>query len=220
MNLNGCAVYPGIEAVPAALPTLVFLHGTGERGADPDRLRWHGPLRYTEAGSLPSEQALRVVAPQCPANARWGTEQQALRVGQILRELRNATYVDATRLYLTGWSMGGYGVCSVLWRMADRDLVAAAAIVSGGVPQGAPEDLAARLATIPCFIAYGLNDSTVKPKLSDQLVQRLGGAGPRRRVKTYNDANGGKPSAHVLACAQAFSTPLLYSWLLSHSRPG
>ena len=84
-------------------PLLVFLHGYDE-GA-PTELRSgvtrHGPLRPGSAA-----HGFAVLAPQLPAcGDHW-----ALHADEVLALARAVENVDASRVYLTGFSFGGNGV--------------------------------------------------------------------------------------------------------------
>src|SRR5689334_16740566 len=47
-------------------PLIIFLHGSGERGSDVQKVTKHGPPKYLAAGTdLPVKQFI-VVSPQCP----------------------------------------------------------------------------------------------------------------------------------------------------------
>src|SRR5262245_35909871 len=51
----------------APWPLVVFLHGSGQRGNDPNVLRNWGPFRYLKRTSLPAI----VAAPQCLPHQQW-----------------------------------------------------------------------------------------------------------------------------------------------------
>lgn len=217
--IEGCFVRPGVQEAPQQLPALVFLHGQGQRGNDLSLVQQHGPPHYAAAGTLASPRPMRVIAPQCPPGADWATPAIADRVIQLLAMLRQEPWVDNSRIYLTGWSMGGYGVCSVLYRMNDVAGIVAAAVVSGGFTEAAIPGAARRLARTPLFVAYGQHDQAVKAPASIALIAVLEGQKAAPEVEVYSDnvPQGVRPSAHVLACRHAYFGPRLYEWLLEHS---
>jgi predicted peptidase len=218
IGIDQCFVCPSIRDAPNPMPALVFLHGRGQRGNDLSLVTQHGPPYYAASGGLPSPELMRVIAPQCPLNQTWSTPATARDVAGFLATLRQAAYVDSTRIYLTGWSMGGYGVCSVLVSLGNDFPVAAAAVVSGGCREAQESQISRRLAQIPFFVAYGENDASVLPAESLALLDALREYSSAPEVQVYSDPNGGQPSAHVLACRHAFSQPHLYKWLLQHRR--
>ena len=52
----------------------------------------------------------------CPRNQRWNDDALTALLDHACKELR----VDASRLYLTGLSMGGYGSWSLGLKLCDR----------------------------------------------------------------------------------------------------
>src|SRR5262245_10937454 len=52
-------------------PLILFLHGAGERGADPRTLTVHGPFKYVEEHP---DFPFILVAPQCPVGKLWSNE--------------------------------------------------------------------------------------------------------------------------------------------------
>jgi predicted peptidase len=134
----------------------------------------------------------------------------AAAVANLLQQLCQLPQVDRAAIYLAGWSMGGFGVCSVLAR---SDVPAAAVVVSGGCQEAGTIQ---RIARKPFWVAYGVNDSIVVPAHSRELIRGLVAAQCPVEIREFTDLNTGKPSAHVLACKNAFSDPALYEWLLRH----
>lgn len=115
------------------LPVILFMHGSGERGSDglkqtqvgmPSQIRWH--REWFDAV---------VVMPQCPDDSvfRGAVAQAAFAA---LEKSVKEFHGDRHRLYITGLSMGGYGV----WQqLVDHPGVFAAAVtVSGGLTRRRP----------------------------------------------------------------------------------
>src|SRR4051794_28472839 len=53
-------------------PLVLFLHGSGERGDDLEKLKIHGPPKLADQGK---EFPFVLVSPQCPAGSRWSAEE-------------------------------------------------------------------------------------------------------------------------------------------------
>ena len=88
-------------------PLVLFLHGSGERGDDLEKVKVHGPPKLVAAKpDLP----VILVSPQCPADSRWN----AAELAKLVEDLANTYRVDRQRLYVTGLSMGGAGTWSLL----------------------------------------------------------------------------------------------------------
>jgi predicted peptidase len=88
-------------------PLMLFLHGSGERGSDLERVKRHGPPKLIAAGR---QYPFIVVSPQSPQSGGW--EPDLLNL--LLDDLQKTYRVDENRVYLTGLSMGGAGT----WRLA------------------------------------------------------------------------------------------------------
>ena len=96
-------------------PLLVFLHGSGERGTDLEKVKVHGPPKLVAAGATPP---CIVVSPQLEDTARWW---DAERLHKLLGALKTRLHVDPQRCLGTGLSLGGFG----MWHWATaypRDL--------------------------------------------------------------------------------------------------
>ena len=190
-------------------PVILFLHGAGERGTD--------GVRQTEVGIGPAIRRYQerfpavVVLPQCRGNAWWADpdmEAQALKaLNQTVAEFNG----DPQRLYLTGVSMGGYGV----WHMASRHPEKFAALVSicGGSPlregdRFAP--IAERVARTPAWVFHGADDRVVPVGESRRMVEALRAAGAGGRLR-YNEYEGVGHNVWT----QALREQELLPWLLA-----
>ena len=176
------------------LPLLLFLHGSGERGNDLDQVRTHGPpMLVAEGKKFP----FIVCSPQCPAGEWWSAQQ----LRRLLDEVAAEYPVDADRVYLTGLSMGGYGV----WELAAEYPQRFAAIVPI-CGAGSPQD-ADRLKSIPAWIFHGQQDPVVPFQRSVEMAEALKKAGGA--VKFTPDPKAGHDS-----WTAAYGNPELYDWLL------
>jgi predicted peptidase len=94
-------------------PLLLYLHGSGERGADMELVKRHGPPKLIAEGQ---PFPFIVVSPQCAKFEGWMTKLHVL--GLLLDEIESSYAVDTARRYVTGNSMGGYGTWG--WRSPIR----------------------------------------------------------------------------------------------------
>ena len=145
-------------------PLILDLHGGGAWGREVARVRTGGlPLRIDSGLRLP----FVVVAPQSPKQG-WDPEP----LDALLTEVLGCYRVDPERVYLTGSSMGGYGVWALATAHPER-FAAIAPICGGGDPAAAE-----RLRTVPTWAFHGSDDTVIPADESLKMVsaqERSGG---------------------------------------------
>jgi predicted peptidase len=179
-------------------PLIVFLHGSGERGNDPAKLKIHSLPKFLDSVD---EFPFIVVSPQCPDNERWNAEALNAMLDDVIARLP----IDTNRIYLTGLSMGGFGT----WKLAIAypQRFAAIAPVCGW---GHLEDVGV-LKEKPVWVFHGAKDNVVPPSESEKMVEFLKKHGSTKvKYTMYPDANHN-------AWDQTYSNPELYEWFLQHS---
>lgn len=188
-------------------PLILFLHGAGERGEDLSLVKRHGPPKLVEGDpSFP----FVVVSPQCPADETWSDEVLVALLDHVLAEVR----VDPRRVYLTGLSMGGFGAWSLAQHAPER-FAAVVPICGGGSFERAllygdsPRGRALR--KLPFRAIHGARDPVVPLAESQRMVDALRTLGCL--VELSVDPEAGHDS-----WSKAYADPLLYAWLLAHSR--
>jgi predicted peptidase len=181
-------------------PLLLFLHGAGERGADLNLVKKHGPPKLIAQGR---EFPFIVVSPQCPS-VQWWTEKLDDLVA-LLDEVQSKYAVDRERVYLTGLSMGGFGTWSLACRHPER-FAAIAPICGGGEWY-----LTDRLKKVPVWVFHGAKDPVVPPRESTEMVEALKKAGGDVQLTIY-------PDAEHDSWTVTYNNPKLYEWFLSHQR--
>ena len=83
-------------------PTILFLHGSEQRGDNPSMLEDLAILAFADrGGGFP----FVAILPQCPPGEHWSPG--VLR--QVLDAVESNVPVDHARVYLTGFSMGAFG---------------------------------------------------------------------------------------------------------------
>lgn len=215
---------PASRAGGRSPAVIVFLHGSGERGDDgikPTRVGI-GPYIRARQADFPAI----VVFPQAPEGSEWSSH-----VGLVFAQLDAATREfngDRDRTYLTGLSMGGYGVWDVALQSPGR--FAALAPVCGGVRQPRAERdtlfvaavaqetdphaaIARRLREVPTWIFHGAKDDLVPPDDDRQLIAAFRAAGaPDARYTEFPDAN------HNSWDPTYSETPEFWAWLFAQRR--
>src|SRR5262249_40577674 len=77
-------------------PTILFLHGSGERGNDLSVLNTWGPVAAAKRKG--TGFPFIVIAPQCPEGVGWSTT----LLEDLIADIESKYPVDKDRLYLTG----------------------------------------------------------------------------------------------------------------------
>ncbi len=187
------------QARQARWPLLLFLHGSGERGADIAKVKVHGPPKYADGHA---DFPFILISPLLPAEEDWDIP----KLDRILRHVLATLPVDPDRVYLTGLSRGGHAAWR--WAAAEPDRFAAIAPVAG---RGNPETACA-LKDVPVWALHGDRDDVVTPEGSFAMARAIRACGGRQsRLTIYPDLGHN-------AWDPAYADPALYLWLLSHRR--
>mmetsp|Transcript_19219 Transcript_19219/g.60143 ORF Transcript_19219/g.60143 Transcript_19219/m.60143 type:complete len:244 (-) Transcript_19219:25-756(-) len=211
---------PPAAADAAPRPLLLYLHGAGEMGDNLADLISEGatgtpPVALEKGAAIPELHQFVVVAPQ----TSYGWEIEAVR--DFVRFLLRGDAVpplDASRLYVTGHSMGGTGA---LRAVAATKLFAACAPVA---PAGGERPQ--RVLGTPVWAFHGRNDAVVPWYISENLVKglrKLGAADDDAKLTIYEEAPtppGWPNSEGHASTIPAYSDPALYAWLLGKRREG
>ncbi|RYD14557.1 MAG: hypothetical protein EOP90_13020 [Lysobacteraceae bacterium] len=187
-------------------PVILFLHGSGERGADNEAQldnAANGAMQLLDDANL-ALQPVFMIAPQCPAGGWWSGATLATAIG-LIDQLADEYPIDMDRLYITGLSMGGMGTWSAVTSQPAR--FAAAVPMSGNGATGP----AASVAHVPFWFFHAANDGTVGVAGSDDLVDALRASGASTIYTRY--ALGGHGIWTV-----AYRHPLLFPWLVTQRR--
>ncbi len=181
-------------------PVVFFLHGSGERGDDLERVKLYGlPKRIEQGQAFP----FIIVSPQCQVNERWAEHVPAL--DGLYAEIVSRYRVDLERVYLTGLSMGGQG--SWRWAVERPERFAALAPICGlSYP-----NKGCVLKNMPVWAFHGAKDSVVPLSNSVEMVEAIKACGGQARLTIY-------PEAEHDSWTETYENPALYRWLLEQSR--
>lgn len=198
--------FPYIIRVPEQmkenLPLIVQLHGAGERGDGRDEnldvVETHGfPNLITDE----KEYECILVMPQCPSGSFWVA--QIPNIKSFIMSIVQEYKCDADRVYLTGFSMGGYGTWFTA--MAYPDMFAAIAPCCGG---GMPWN--AGVLSMPVWAFHGMQDKIVLPYETENMIRGMEEAGLKPKLTLFPDC------AHA-SWVEAYNEELLF-WILSQKR--
>lgn len=211
-------------------PLVLLLHGGGERGQSANSLEQNRSVlvgnpyvkQWTSA-QVQSRWPCYIVVPQLMDDQQWvdvPSAQGSYRLAPqptntllLAKEIVDTllqTYpdIDAGRLYITGISIGGYGVWDAIERWPDI-FAAAAPVSGGGDPAGA-----IRLTHLPIWAFQGGNDGDPPPSASQAMIQAIRAAGGHPLYTEF------KQSGHDI-WLQVYTSPEFLSWLFAQkSLPG
>jgi predicted peptidase len=179
-------------------PLLLYLHGSGERGYDLDRVKLCGPNPLLARGlNLP----MMILVPQCRPEQSWNIEQ----LSAFLDQMESKFSIDRDRVYVAGFSMGGNGA----WQLASG----ASERFAGIVPVAGDGSVgnASALVNLPIWAFHGEEDKTVPAQGSTKIVEAIKQAGGQPKLTIFP-----KTGHHI--DSQVFSRTDVYDWLLKQKR--
>ena len=198
-KLNYLEYFPS-EKVQEKMPVLVYLHGAGERGADLQKINIHGPIKEMLVGNVRSD--FIVMAPQCDEGKTWWD--YAERLYNWLLWCIEQPFVDKTRIYLTGNSMGGYGTWALA--MSHPELFAAIVPICGGGLSWNAE----MLKNTPVWAFHCVGDTVVPCQNTIEMVENVKKySGSDVKVTIY-------PRCSHDAWTETYQNQEVYDWLLKH----
>jgi len=185
----------------AGYPLLIYLHGKGGDVMSPDE-PWSANVFSVDSNYR--KRPCYILVPQCPPSGGWrGASTEAVMT--IAKNLVQNLYVDPKRIYLTGYSMGGFGTFHLL--ASESDFFAAGAPVAGGGSPGS----AASFKDVPFWVFHGAKDPTVKVELSRRMVEALKEAGADPKYTEYPDGDHG-------IIGQVYAEKDFHEWLFEQRR--
>jgi hypothetical protein len=177
-------------------PLIIYLHASNLQGHDLSRI---GTPIPPDVDDIKNNFPFVVLTPQCPDEYdAWPGD----IVVDLIDEMVKLYNVDARRVYVTGFSLGGRGTWSVA--VDHPELFAAIVPVAGSY--GHPERIL-RIKDVPVWAFHGDRDSTVTFGPVRDMVQNLKDNGGNVRFTIYEGAGHGIKG-------RAYRTKELYEWLL------
>lgn len=189
--------------VNGKFPLLISLHGIGERGNDLQLLKRDGLAKMLDGyNSFP----FIVVSPQCPTSTEWYYDRTDTLVKTLIDDVVARYPVDSTRVYMTGYSMGGIGS----WDMAIRhpNLFAAVAPIAA---RGEAYTSICGMKEVPVWAFHGAKDDVVALFKAEAIVKALQDCGGTVKFTVY-------PDAYHDSWTRTYNNRELYDWLLNQKR--
>lgn len=176
-----------IEALPAdygldedkQYSLLIFNHGNGSNvegsGTDPvlalnSIIRGGGPALMQQNGKWDTDLPMITLSPQMGG---IGDGSELERLNAFIDYALNTYPIDPSRIYVTGWSQGGF--LSLLYTAEYPERVAAVVSIAGGFPAN-PDDQpadACTLESVPVWAFHGDRDDIVPVEASLDAIEYL-----------------------------------------------
>jgi len=177
-------------------PLLIYLHGLRARGTNLKIAAGPGGGYWNEKFIL--------IAPQCPTKWYWWDDPPIHAVKKIVDREKKRLRIDGDRVYVTGYSLGGYGTYNMV-RLYPKLCAAAAPVFGAGHHIKGPE-----LKHIPFWGFHGARDPRVKLSSHQATVDTLRAAGTYVRFTVFPKMGHGPFSPSF--------NPTLFDWLLAQKR--
>ena len=190
--------YP--ENAKGKVPLMVFLHGSGERGNDLEKVKAHSPFTYKNLAKEP----VAILAPQCPENVWWDTE----AVYFLIKDIQQKYKIDESRIVLTGLSMGGWG--SLKLAMEHPEVFSSVVAVCPPVDR-LMKVRAEQYRDLPMKLFHGGNDDIVSPMNSIEIYQAIKQVNKNIELTIFPDDNHNSWDS-------TYSNPALYEWMLAQRK--
>lgn len=168
-NQKSYANYPYLVYLPkdytdkkVDYPLVIYLHGGSQKGQDLNKLKAYGLPHLVDKGR---DFPFIIASPQCPDGKFWSTDNW---FDSLYNDLKTKYRIDPKRVYLTGISMGGYGVWQTA--VAYPDKFAALVPLCGGCDDSTQ---ICRIKHIPVWTFHGTADDVISISETERLVRRL-----------------------------------------------
>ena len=182
-------------------PLVIYLHGRGGNVMTPDQ---PGQARNFSKDDNYRKRPCVILVPQCPQGSFWRGD-QAGTVVEIINDLVKHLPIDKNRIYLTGYSMGGYGTFSLLG-MEPKLFAAGIPVAGGGNPS-----TASKFKNVAVWVFHGAKDNVVNVEQSRSMVEALKKA--RGNVKYTEDPEGN----HGIG-GKIYADKEVHEWMFAQKR--
>lgn len=215
-------LYPENFDANKKYPVMLFLHGRGESGNDNERQLANGSKMFLEPEFRKNYPAV-VIFPQCGNESYWanveietvntkrfftfkkgGEPTKAMKLlTAFTKDFFKKDFVDNSKIYVGGLSMGGMGTYEIL-RRETKTFAAAFAICGGDNIKNCK-----KYKNVPLWIFHGGLDDVVTPQFSYNIYKKLRDLGNMPKFNLYLKANHNSWDS-------AFAEKDLLPWLFSH----
>ena len=186
-------------------PLLIFLHGSGEVHKTLRDLRHLNFVHCVGAMAKSDDFPFIIVCPKGDGPI-WEPDRLIAFLDELLAGNPTVGKIDPARVYLTGFSLGGYGTWQTAAQYPDR--FAAVVPVAGDSNPAWAESFG----SLPVWAFHGENDRTVHPNPAVETIAAI----REFRRKTEEIRLTLYPEMGHDIEKMAYRNPELYQWLLQH----
>ena len=147
------------------------------------------------------KEPVAILAPQCPENTWWET----VSVYNLIKEIQSKYKIDASRIYLTGLSMGGWGTLKLA--MEHPEMFASVVSVCAPTDRVMYANIH-QYKNLNMKIYHGGMDDVVLPENAFNFYQQLHPVNPSAELTIF-------PNDNHNSWDSTYSNPALYEWMLS-----
>lgn len=161
-------------------PVLISLHGISERGttskdantvkASVQKVANVGMAKYIKQGA---QYSFIVISPQLKSS--YGTW-PANYVMDVVNHVKKTLRIDESRIYITGLSLGGFGVWTTISEYPEV-FAAAVPVCSGGNSPSKACGIASK--KVPIWAFHGDKDNVVSANVTIRMVNAVNGCNPK-----------------------------------------
>lgn len=195
----------GFGGEESARPLLIYLHGSGEMKKSVRSLRKTDPVAFMDGTISADDFPFIVVSPKTDAGP-WNPDRLVDLLDELLNDRESRWKIDRSRIYLTGFSMGGFGTWETGMMYPDR--FAAIVPVAGGYREYDPDGLK----NLPVWAFHGEHDETVSVFYSEEMIEPLDerrSISDKTRLTIFDDCGHDIPK-------KVYRNRALYRWLLKY----
>jgi predicted peptidase len=213
VNSKYLAAFPPAftKAKSDTIPLVIYLHGSAGRGDDPMSCI---DMPFNQIIGSQKEFPAMVISPQLRSvmlegamkpRMSWHLEDLERLLEDVLNEFPQ---IDQDRVYLTGFSMGGFGTWD--WAAASRKRFAAILPIAGGANTAAARD-PKNFGDLPIQAFHGDADTNVDPQGSIRLFESIKAVRGDVHLTIF-------PGVTHECSEQVYLDPEVYRWLFSKKR--
>ncbi|SFE92743.1 Por secretion system C-terminal sorting domain-containing protein [Chitinophaga sp. CF118] len=213
------------SSTTTSYPLIIFIHGVGEAGTNVNDVLLHGlpkiiskgaKMQFTVGGKL---FKFITVSPQITNG--WAS---ADMIQSILDDVKSRYRIDASRIYLTGLSAGGYGTLNYVASGTNysNNLAAIVPVSSAAIDAAKVPGLCnVASSNIASWFLIGSGDSFLD--IQKNYVTKINGCSPKYPALS-TIYTGGTHSDNVWDKAydatHTYQSPNIYEWMLQYSKGG